>query len=45
MQGTGLIQDVAPPPPNVLLAPPQHPQHPHYTVRRGTRRLNSLGAA
>ena len=40
--GTGLIQDVAPPPPNVLLATPPHPR---YTVRRGTRRLNALGAA
>ncbi|NUT70971.1 DUF1508 domain-containing protein [Pseudarthrobacter sp. C4D7] len=39
--GTGLIQDVATPPPNRRPAPP----HPRYAVRGGTRRLNALGAA
>jgi len=40
--GTGLIRDVAPPPPGVLHASVPHPR---YAVRRGTRRLNSVGAA
>ncbi|WP_457950345.1 YegP family protein [Pseudarthrobacter sp. alpha12b] len=37
--GTGLIRDVPPPPPGVLLSAASHPR---YTVRR---RLNSVGAA
>ncbi|MGN7200076.1 YegP family protein [Arthrobacter sp. SAFR-044] len=40
--GTGLIQDVAPPPQGVLLASPPHLR---YAVRRRARRLNSVGAA
>jgi len=40
--GTGLIRDVAPPTSGRILA---SPTHPHHSVRRGLRRLNSLGAA
>jgi uncharacterized protein YegP (UPF0339 family) len=40
--GTGLIRDVAPPPPGIVLAPAPHPR---YAVRRGSRRLGALGAA
>ncbi|MDQ0768912.1 uncharacterized protein YegP (UPF0339 family) [Pseudarthrobacter defluvii] len=39
--GTGLIRDVVPHPPGVHLAS----AHPRYTVRRGARRLGSVGAA
>ncbi|GGI00223.1 YegP family protein [Arthrobacter liuii] len=40
--GTGLIRDVAPPPPSIHLASTPHPR---YAIRRGARRLGSLGVA
>ncbi|UUL75179.1 YegP family protein [Pseudarthrobacter sp. Fe7] len=40
--GTGLIQDVAPPPPGARLSPAPHPR---YAVRHGTRRLSTVGVA
>jgi hypothetical protein len=40
--GTGLIRDVAPPPPGVGLAPAPHTR---YAVRRPARRLGVVGAA
>lgn len=40
--GTGLIRDVAPPPPGAVLAPAPHPR---YAVRRVSHRLGALGAA
>ncbi|MFP5313705.1 MAG: YegP family protein [Actinomycetes bacterium] len=40
--GTGLIRDVASPPASPVRVPVQHIRH---TIRRGARRLNSLGIA
>ena len=40
--GTGLIRDVAPPPPGIAFASAPHAR---YTVRRGARRRGAVGAA
>ena len=40
--GTGLIRDVAPPPPGIVLAAAPHLR---YTVHRSARRLGTVGAA
>jgi uncharacterized protein YegP (UPF0339 family) len=41
--GTGLIRDVAPPPPPSVVLPPL--PHARHAARRGVRRLSSLGVA